>query len=188
MARPTLSWPTSVPRPFTGVAEILTQHGSGCRCFAIRVRCGRIRRPEGDFPFGSNVDIPWPGSPILHPQVNTRLRILFVCALNQWRSPTAEMIYRSHPRLEVRSAGVRSNARRCISAADVEWADVIFVMDREQKAWIQKRFRSVRVPNIQVLDIPGSLVYMNPELQRLLRLAVDPEIEALLADHGDSSE
>lgn len=113
--------------------------------------------------------------------MNTRLRILFVCALNKWRSPTAEALYRSDPRLEVRSAGVRSNAKRRISVADVEWADAIFVMDREQKTWIQERFRDVQLPGIQVLDIPGSLEYMDPELQHLLRLALDPEIEALVS-------
>jgi len=90
------------------------------------------------------------------------------------------MLYRSDPRLEVKSAGVRSNAKRRISAADVEWADAIFVMDREQKSWIQKRFRDYQLPGIEVLDIPGSLEYMDPELQRLLRLALDPAIEALL--------
>ena len=62
-------------------------------------------------------------------QVKTRVRILFVCSLNKWRSPTAETIYRSDPRLEVRSVGVRTNAKRRISAADVEWADAIFVRD-----------------------------------------------------------
>ena len=113
--------------------------------------------------------------------MNARLRILFVCALNKWRSPTAEAIYRSDPRLEVRSAGVRANAQRRISAADVQWADAIFVMDREQKSWIQERFREVQLPSIQVLDIPGSLEYMDPELQRLLRLALDPEIESLVS-------
>ena len=112
--------------------------------------------------------------------MSTRLRILFVCALNKWRSPTAEALYRPDPRLEVRSAGVRSSAKRCISAADVEWADAIFVMDREQKAWIQERFRDLQIPRIRVLDIPESLVFMDPELQRLLRLAIDPEIDALL--------
>ena len=86
--------------------------------------------------------------------------------------------------MEVRSAGVRSNARRRISAADVEWADVIFVMDREQKRWIQERFRELQLPDIQVLDIPDALVFMDPELQRLLRAALDPEIEALLAENS----
>lgn len=119
--------------------------------------------------------------------MNTRLHILFVCALNQWRSPTAEAIYRSDPRLEVKSAGVRSNAKRRISAADVEWADAIFVMDREQKRWIQERFRDIRLPYIEVLDIPDGLEFMDPELQRLLREALDPEINVLLSSNSGNS-
>lgn len=112
---------------------------------------------------------------------NPRLRVLFVCALNQWRSPTAETIYRNDARLEVRSAGVRTDAQRHLSAADVTWAELIFVMDREQKAWIQERFRDVAIPPIRILDIPDTLVYMDPELQRLLRQAIDPELSGFLA-------
>ena len=109
-----------------------------------------------------------------------RLRVLFVCALNQWRSPTAEAIYRNDARLEVRSAGVRNDAKRRLSSEDVAWAEIIFVMDREQKAWIQERFRDQSLPIIQILDIPDTLVYMDPVLQRLLRQAIDPELAPLL--------
>ncbi len=121
--------------------------------------------------------------------MTNRLRILFVCSLNRWRSPTAEMLYRSDPRLAVKSAGVSSSAKHLISEADVNWADVIFVMERGHKARIQERFRDSRLPPIEVLDIPETLQYMDPELQRLLRLAIDPEINALLAaqDSGDST-
>jgi predicted protein tyrosine phosphatase len=108
------------------------------------------------------------------------LRVLFVCSLNQWRSPTAERIYRDDARLEVRSAGVRTDAKRHISSGDVAWAEVIFVMDREQKAWIQERFRDATLPPIHVLEISDSLVYMDPELQLLLREAIEPEIRAIL--------
>jgi len=113
-----------------------------------------------------------------------RLRVLFVCSLNQWRSPTAERIYRDDSRLEVRSAGVRTDANRHLSVTDLTWAEVIFVMDRDQKAWIKERFQDVNLPTIQVLDIPDSLVYMDPELQRLLREAIEPEIVALLEARG----
>jgi len=109
-----------------------------------------------------------------------RLRVLFVCALNQWRSPTAEALYRNHPMLEVRPAGIREGAKRRLSEGDLRWAEVIFVMDREQKARIREEFSEVELPTIQVLDIPGDLKYMDPELQRLLRLAIDPEIAVLL--------
>lgn len=42
--------------------------------------------------------------------MNRRLRVLFVCAMNKQRSLTAEQLYRNDTRLEVRSAGVRSEA------------------------------------------------------------------------------
>lgn len=112
--------------------------------------------------------------------VQSRLRVLFVCSLNQWRSPTAEVLYRNDTRLEVRSAGLRIDAKRTLSEDDVAWADVIFVMDREQKEWVQERFRQLSLPRIHSLDIPDTLVYMDPELQRLLRQAIDPELAALL--------
>ena len=113
-------------------------------------------------------------------EMNPRLRVLFVCARNPWRSPTAEVLYRSDPRLEVRSAGVRTDANRPIRAADLEWADVVFVMDRQQKARIREQFRDMELPEIRVLEIPDGLIYMDPELQRLLRLAIDPEIDSIL--------
>jgi predicted protein tyrosine phosphatase len=119
-------------------------------------------------------------------RIGMRLRVLFVCALNQWRSPTAEVIYRNDPRLDVRSAGIRAEAKRPVRARDIEWAQVIFVMDRRQKAWIQEQFRNLPLPPIIILDIPDSLMFMDPELQRLLRLAIDPEINALLNSEGIS--
>ncbi len=108
------------------------------------------------------------------------LRVLFVCALNQWRSPTAEHLYRTDARLEVRSAGIRADARRRVSKSDLTWADVVFVMDREQKHWIQAQFRSVELPEIRILEVPDEFEYMDPRLQAALRAAVDPELEAII--------
>lgn len=108
------------------------------------------------------------------------LRVLFVCALNQWRSPTAEHLYRNDARLQVRSAGVRADARRRVSQSDLDWADVVFVMDREQKRWIQEHYRSLPLPDIRILDVPDEFTYLDPRLQAALRAAIDPEIDALL--------
>lgn len=57
-----------------------------------------------------------------------RLNVLFVCSRNQWRSPTAEQVFRRHPALNVRSGGTSPNARHTVSAQDIQWADVILVM------------------------------------------------------------
>ena len=109
------------------------------------------------------------------------LNTLFVCALNQWRSPTAENIYRNDARLKVRSAGIRRDAKRRLSESDLLWANVVFVMDREQKAFILTQFRHLDLPKVVNLEISDEFQYMDPRLQEALRLAIDPEIEALLS-------
>ena len=100
--------------------------------------------------------------------------------MNQWRSPTAEHIYRNDARLEVRSAGIRREARRRLSETDLAWADVVFVMDREQKRFITENFRHLQLPSVRILDVPDHYCYMDPRLQEALRLSIEPELISLL--------
>lgn len=100
--------------------------------------------------------------------------------MNKQRSVTAERIYRNDARLDVRSAGVRSEAKRRVSEADLKWADVVFVMEREHKRWIMMRFEALDLPRIDVLDIPDDFEVMDPELQDMLRSMLDPEFHNLL--------
>ena len=109
-----------------------------------------------------------------------RLRVLFVCAMNRERSPTAEHLYRKDPRLEVRSGGVRADAKHRVNEKDLRWADIVFTMEREHKMWLSTRFEDFDLPPIEVLDIPDEYAYMDPKLQEILRLTLDPEITALL--------
>lgn len=99
--------------------------------------------------------------------------------MNQWRSPTAEYLYRNDPRLEVRSAGLSNSARHVLSAKDIAWADLIFVMEREHQRRLVERFPSH--PPITNLDISEDFHYMDPELQRLLRTSIDSELNSYLA-------
>jgi protein-tyrosine phosphatase len=115
-----------------------------------------------------------------------RLKVLFICAVNKQRSATAEQIYRNDPRLEVRSAGVRAGANRRVSEADLRWADIVFAMEQEHKRWMQTRFRGLDLPPIDVLEIPDEFEYMDPALQEMLHLMLDPTIDALLAERADS--
>jgi predicted protein tyrosine phosphatase len=111
--------------------------------------------------------------------MNRRLKVLFVCAMNKQRSVTAERLYRNDARLEVRSAGVRSEANRRISEADLKWADVVFVMEREHKLWITTRFQEMNLPRIDVLEIPDEYDLMDPHLQVILKTMLDPEFDHL---------
>ena len=127
------------------------------------------------------------GNPRNHQAMNPRLKILFVCAMNKRRSSTAERIFRNDARLEIRSAGVRSEANRRVNEADLRWADVVFVMERQHKVWIDMRFQGVELPRIDVLDIPDDFEYMDMELQEMLGMLLGPEIDHLLASRDRSA-
>ena len=101
------------------------------------------------------------------------LNLLFVCSRNQWRSPTAEEVWRKHPDLRVRSAGTSPNARRRVTEADLRWAHTVFVMETKHRSRLQAEFpRLLEHKPIHVLDIPDEYQRMDPELVELLRASV----------------
>ncbi|MBL8021678.1 MAG: phosphotyrosine protein phosphatase [Leptospirales bacterium] len=103
------------------------------------------------------------------------LNLLFVCSQNKLRSPTAEEVYSDTPGVETRSAGLNSNSQSPISLDDVEWADLIFVMEQTHRIKLQKAFgKSVGKKRIVVLNIPDQYDYMQPELIESIREKVDP--------------
>ena len=103
----------------------------------------------------------------------TITHVLFICSRNQWRSPTAEQVWRKHPGLAVRSAGTSPNARRVVSANDILWADVIFVMEQKHKSRLVAGFTDLLANKpVHILDIPDEYRYMDPELVELLERSV----------------
>ncbi|MEM7460543.1 MAG: phosphotyrosine protein phosphatase [Pseudomonadota bacterium] len=105
------------------------------------------------------------------------MKVLFVCSKNQWRSPTAETVFRKMPGLSVRSAGTARSAKKAISVADIRWADLILVMEDKHKARLRAQFRDeVRFKKLHVLDIPDLYRYMDPDLVETLNDKVAPLI------------
>lgn len=101
------------------------------------------------------------------------MNLLFVCSRNQWRSPTAEKVWRGHPGVAVRSAGTSASARRQVSWDDVAWADVIFVMEEKHGKRLAAEFGgALQGKKIHVLDIPDEYRYLDPELVEMLEVAV----------------
>jgi predicted protein tyrosine phosphatase len=101
------------------------------------------------------------------------LCILFVCSRNQWRSPTAEAVWRKDARLAVRSAGTSASAKKMLAAADIAWADRIFVMEDKHRAQILAKFGQIaRHKRIVVLGIPDEYRFMDPELVADLKALV----------------
>ena len=109
-----------------------------------------------------------------------RLNLLFLCSRNQWRSPTAERLWRKTPGVSTRFAGLSKSARRRVSEADVIWADAILVMEEAHKSRLARDHRAaVADTPIHVLDIPDDYRFMDPELVSLSRTAVTPILTSL---------
>jgi predicted protein tyrosine phosphatase len=112
----------------------------------------------------------------------TRLRVLFLCSRNLWRSPTAERVFGASDELDVRSRGLAASARRRLTAADLTWADVVFVMEESHHDRLLDQYaREVAAKPVHVLDIPDEYRYMDPELVEILESAAGPLIAAHLA-------
>ena len=104
--------------------------------------------------------------------------LLFICSRNQWRSPTAEILWRRRSGFEAHSAGTSSNARRPVGPADIRWADVIFVMERKHQQRLQAEYsRLLEHKRLHVLDIPDDYRYMDSELISILEDTVTPYLK-----------
>ena len=115
------------------------------------------------------------------PSMPSRPHILFVCGRNQWRSPTAARIYANDQRVEVRSAGVSPQSPHCISERDLQWADLVLVMERKHRSRILDRFRHLAdPPPIESLEIPDAYGYMDEELVELIAEATGPHLGNLV--------
>jgi predicted protein tyrosine phosphatase len=106
----------------------------------------------------------------MHP----KLKVLFLCSQNKKRSPTAEEIYSALDSLEVRSAGINKGAVYSLESEDIEWADIIFVMEKKHLENLYRKYpiftKNKRVIN---LSIPDKYAFMDKTLIKVLRQKVD---------------
>ncbi|WP_194207797.1 low molecular weight protein tyrosine phosphatase family protein [Superficieibacter sp. 1612_C1] len=107
------------------------------------------------------------------------MNVLFICSRNQWRSPTAEQVFRRYPGLNVRSAGTSRNAKKSVSHELLHWADVICVMEQKHKDRLMAEYRRLLENKpLHILDIPDDYRYMDPVLVTQLEELV-PELLGL---------
>ncbi|MFC0536577.1 low molecular weight protein tyrosine phosphatase family protein [Pelagicoccus mobilis] len=101
--------------------------------------------------------------------------LLFICSRNQWRSPTAESVFRKYSGYATRSRGTSKKAVRHVSVKDLQWADQIFVMERKHAQRLRAEFpRETEFKKPIVLDIPDDYKFGDPDLINLLRTKTDP--------------
>ena len=103
------------------------------------------------------------------------MNILFVCSRNNWRSRTAETIFKDIQIHKVKSAGTENDARIRVTEKLINWADLIFVMEKRHKQRLRDKFRFVvDDKKIITLDIEDNYQYMDPELIETLKAGVAP--------------
>ena len=105
--------------------------------------------------------------------------VLFVCSQNRLRSPTAEQVFSQRSDIAVQSAGTNNDADNPLTRELVEWADIIFVMEKSHRSKLQQRFRpALKTARVVCLDIPDNYAFMDPVLVRLLEAKVSPYLPA----------
>jgi predicted protein tyrosine phosphatase len=106
------------------------------------------------------------------------LRVLFVCSRNRWRSPTAEQLFAAWPGIEVASAGTDPSAATPVDPELLEWAQLIFVMEKAHRRALQRRFgRYLRSQRVVCLEIPDDYGFMDPGLIRILNERVPKHLK-----------
>jgi len=101
------------------------------------------------------------------------MKLLFICSRNQWRSPTAEVLWQRQPGFTARSAGTSPRARKVVEPADIRWADVILVMEQKHQDRLMAAFpRLLAHKAVHVLGIEDRYRYMDPALCQQLSQTV----------------
>jgi len=106
------------------------------------------------------------------------MNILFVCSRNRWRSPTAEVIYKTSQEHSAKSAGTEPSARTKLTSKLIAWADIIFAMEKRHKQRMMENFPfETEGKKIVVLNIPDEYQYMDEDLVESIKLSVSPYLD-----------
>lgn len=103
------------------------------------------------------------------------MNVLFVCSQNKLRSPTAEQVFANWPGIEVNSAGLDDDCGNPVTPEDLEWANLVLVMEQAHRNKLSRRFKKhLKNARVIVLGIPDDYAFMDPELVRILQAKVPP--------------
>jgi predicted protein tyrosine phosphatase len=103
------------------------------------------------------------------------IRVLFICGKARSRSPTAAQIASQWEGVRADCAGLSNDADDLLSSEQLAWADMIFVMDRRQKARLSAQFGGmVSGKRVISLDVQDCYSFMEPELVELLTQKLRP--------------
>jgi protein-tyrosine phosphatase len=110
--------------------------------------------------------------------LNNRPNLLVVFGRNKRRSRTAEFLFKNDNRFSVRSAGISPKSDRKISEKDIHWANLILVMENNQRSKIREMYRHLEIPKIEILNIPDDYEFMNEELIGILTEKINDSFQS----------
>ena len=99
------------------------------------------------------------------------MNLLFICSRNRLRSPTAEHIFAEYA--STRSAGTAKDAEIRVGLDDLEWANIVFVMEQRHVKQLRNLFPKFE-SRVICLGIPDHYQYMQPELIAILEQKILP--------------
>jgi predicted protein tyrosine phosphatase len=101
------------------------------------------------------------------------MNLLFVCSENRLRSPTGEEVFSQYDGVSAIGCGTNADAATTISGDLIEWADIVFVMERSHRNKVSKKFKDLlKGKKMVCLNIPDEFDRMDPTLIRLLEIGV----------------
>ncbi|MEM9343544.1 MAG: phosphotyrosine protein phosphatase [Pseudomonadota bacterium] len=96
-------------------------------------------------------------------------RVLFLCGKARQRSPTAADVAMGFDGVEADFAGLSADADELVSAEQIDWADVIAVMERRQVKRLKQQFGTrLKAQRVVCLDVPDRYAFGDPALVSLL--------------------
>jgi len=99
--------------------------------------------------------------------------VLFICSQNRLRSPTAEQVFADWPGIQTSSAGLNHDAENPVTPELLQWAHIIFVMERAHRSRLSARFKAhISGARVVCLEIPDDYECMDPELIQILKATV----------------
>ena len=106
------------------------------------------------------------------------MNLLFVCSENRLRSPTAEEVFSRFKNICAIGAGTNADADTPVSGDLIEWADIVFVMEKSHRNKVSKKFRNLlKKKRVVCLGISDDYDRMQPELIRLLENKVSRYVQ-----------
>lgn len=105
-------------------------------------------------------------------------KLLFICSQNRSRSFTAERIFEGFPGYAVKSAGVEPEARIVVDLGQIEWAGMIFVIERDHARRLRENFgAALEGKTVICLGIPDVYRPMSPDLTETLKATLSAHVQ-----------